>query len=160
MVPKNSKQIARENEAKCISVSGMLQIHLVVLSQNLSCRFNTLMGSTLPPVWGFGKKVMLATADTTSWILGCYLFQFWLWPSTEQCRQPKLLQYLPKDTWEGSGEEGGTKNKTTTKSNQSKNKPKKPNTKSQKNNTHRNKGCAEHNPNVMKSWKAVSSMLG
>lgn len=46
---------------------------------------------------------------------------------------------------------GGNKNKTTTKSNQSKNKPKKPNTKSQKNNTHRNKGCAEQNPNVMKS---------
>lgn len=151
MVPKNSKQIARENEAKCISVSGMLQIHLVVLSQNLSCRFNTLMGSTLPPVWGFRKKVMLATADTTSWILGCYLFQFWLWPSTEQCRQPKLLQYLPKDTWEGSGEEGGTKTKQRLKETKAKTNQKNP-TPNHKKTTHIATKVVQSR--IRMSWKA------
>lgn len=49
MVSKSSRQITRKNEAKGISVSGMLQIHLVVLSQNLGYGFNTFMGSTLLP---------------------------------------------------------------------------------------------------------------
>ena len=76
MVSESSRQITKENEVKGISVSGMLQIHPAVFSQNLSYGSPTL--SREAPCClreAMQKQLILASADMTSRTRGFHLLQ-------------------------------------------------------------------------------------
>lgn len=115
IVSKSSRQITKENEVKGISISGMFQIHPVVLSQNLRYRFSTLMENTLCEL-----RVTLASTDMVSRTLKFYLFQFWLYLQQSSSDNQNCCNISQRnngeETWEKNNMQGLCKKNSNVKS--------------------------------------------